>query len=248
MNEYFMNHRLKTIPNRILISSYLYNHYPYGNNILLPPLVNIFDEKWKSVIQDYPEMVLKYQGFKILYSGTPDNKDSLMELINATLSILDESKNVQIIVAGVSEDRALDFFLKKEDYYNNRQHFVFLGRIPQNSVPAYYQIADFSAIIRRPTRKNMAGFPTKMAESMAAGCPVIASDFSDITKYVCDGRNGIVLHDSSVYSIIDGLRRILAFSSQDIAEMKQNARLCGERYFDYRNYKTVFQEFINNLK
>ena len=139
------------------------------------------------------------------------------------------------------------FFEKESDYLDNKQHFVFLGRIPQDMVPAYYQIADFSAIIREPTRKNMAGFPTKMAESMAAGCPVIASVFSDMTDYIEDGKNGIIVSDYSVEAIKEGMKRILTLSSNQINDMKLYAKRCGESRFDYRNYIDKVNSFIMKL-
>lgn len=244
MSEYYMKHTLNTIPNRILISSYLYNHYPMGNNILLPPLVDICDAKWTSLGFNYPQNVVRHQGIKVLYSGTPDNKDLLGQLIRATLVVLESTKKVQVIVAGVNEEQALGFFEKESDYNNNKEHFVFLGRIPQDAVPAYYKIADFSAIIREPTRKNMAGFPTKMAESMAAGCPVIASNFSDMISYVEDGKNGIILSGYSVESIADGLNRILALSPEQINAMKMAAKQCGNTQFDYRNHIDSVNAFI----
>lgn len=247
MSEYYMRHTLTKIPNRILISSYLANHYPKGNNILLPPLVDIQDAKWMPQGFDYPEIVQKHQGIKVLYSGTPDNKDLLGRLIQATLLVLDESKKIQIIVAGVNEKQGLGFFEKESDYYENKDHFVFLGRIPQDEVPAFYQIADFSAIIRERSRKNMAGFPTKMAESMATGRPVIASVFSDMTRFVEDGKNGILLNGCSVEAIADGLNRILALSSEQINSMKLSAKRCGETRFDYRNYIDSVNDFINKV-
>lgn len=248
MSEYYMKHTLKTIPNRILISSYLANYYSSsGNNLLLPPLVDIRDTKWTPISFNYPENVVSHQGIKVLYSGTPDNKDLLGRLIQATLLVLDESKKIQIIVAGVNEKQGLGFFEKESDYYENKDHFVFLGRIPQDEVPAFYQIADFSAIIRERSRKNMAGFPTKMAESMATGRPVIASVFSDMTRFAEDGKNGILLNGCSVEAIADGLNRILALSSEQINSMKLSAKRCGETRFDYRNYIDSVNDFINKV-
>lgn len=248
MSEYYMKHTLKAIPNRILISSYLANYYSsLGNNILLPPLVDIRDAKWTPIAFDYPESVQKHDGIRVLYSGIPDNKDLLARLIQATLLVLKDSKKIQIMVAGVNEKQGLGFFEKESDYYKNKDHFVFLGRIPQDAVPAYYHIADFSAIIREPTRKNMAGFPTKMAESMAAGCPVIVSEFSDIVRYVKDGDNGMILSDFSVETISEGLKKIMSLSSESIMEMKQQAKKCGEKHFDYRNYSAQFKDFITRL-
>lgn len=248
MSEFYMKHTLKKIPNRILISNYLNDYYNYGNNLKVPPLVDIYEAKWSNGLYDYPPVIDGFHGIKVFYSGTPNFKDLLRQLIQATLIILRKSKGIQIIVAGVNEEQGHRFFERESDYFENRQHFIFLGRIPQDIVPRYYNISDFSTVIREPSRKNMAGFPTKMAESMAAGCPVIASDFSDMKDFVEDGKNGIVLQDSSTNTIINGLNRILALSHEQLNEMKIAAKRCGETKFDYRNYISSFDSFIKNIK
>lgn len=247
LGEFFMYHTLNTINNRILISNYLGRHYRQGNNIILPPLVDMSDKKWQPSNCCYPDIISKKKGIKIIYAGTPRYKDSLDGLVRATLRILKIDKNIQIIIVGVSDDQVDWIFENKDDYENNKENFVFLGRIPQDEVPAYYQIADFSAIIRERTRKNMAGFPTKMAESMAAGCPVIASDFSDMACFVEDGKNGILLNGYSEEAIADGLKRILALSSEQIHSMKIFAKKSGETRFDYRNYIDSVSGFINRF-
>ena len=79
---------------------------------------------------------------------------------------------------------------------------------------------------------------------MAAGCPVIASDFSDIVSYVEDGKNGILLNGCSVEAIADGLKRILSLSPEQINAMKLAAKQCGNNRFDYRNHIDSFNAFI----
>ena len=79
---------------------------------------------------------------------------------------------------------------------------------------------------------------------MAAGCPVIASVFSDIADYVEDGKNGIILNGYSVAAITDGLNRILALSPEQINAMKVSAKQCGITRFDYRNHIDSFDAFI----
>lgn len=43
--------------------------------------------------------------------------------------------------------------------------------------------------IREKTRKTMAGFPTKVVESMSLGTPVITTDASDLADYIKHGEN-----------------------------------------------------------
>ena len=124
---------------------------------------------------------------------------------------------------------------------------VFLGRVPQDDVPFYYSMVDFSVIVREPNRKNTAGFPTKMAESYAAGCPVMLNGTSDLLEYVNDGINAIVLTDFKVNSINRGFKQLLALKQEELDQMKINAKVTGKELFDYKTRISSFQNFTQNL-
>ncbi|MDE6083907.1 MAG: glycosyltransferase, partial [Muribaculaceae bacterium] len=127
-----------------------------------------------------------------------------------------------------------------------KDNIVIVGRVPQDSVPAYYKLADFSLIIREPTKKNMAGFPTKMAESMAAGCPVLMTPTSDLERYVQNGVQGILIPDTRIDSIVSGLKTISNLSNDRIQEMKFRAKSLALTKFDWRNYISPMQDFIGS--
>lgn len=244
-SEWNMKHTLKRISRKILISNYLNRLYPESENIIVPPLINVLDPKWHQDISVIDNRTIKaHQGIRILYAGTPANKELLGNLIYAMLLLLDKGEmRIQLVVAGVSPEQASSMVKEDARLGQYSKNLVFLGRIPQEMVAAYYRMCDFSAIIRERTRKNMAGFPTKMAESMAGGCPVILTDTSDLSQYAKDGENAIIIDDVKVETIANALVRVRGLSSQDIANMKSSARKTAESKFDYRNYLSE----INNI-
>ena len=231
----------------ILISEYLNQYYCKSNNILLPPLVDIKENKWNFFSEIEDSRITKFQGVRIVFAGNPAKKDLLRSLIIALLRILKETKRVQLVIAGVSEKQALNY-CSQEELAKFRDNFVFLGRIPQALVPSVYHISDFSAIIREPSRKNTAGFPTKMAESMAAGCPVLLNLTSDLASFSKNKENVIIIQDYSIDCIEDGLREILFMDKAKISIMKKSARQVGETEFDYRVYIEKMKFFISRLK
>lgn len=172
----------------------------------------------------------------------------LGNLINSLCAILPEHQNFQLVVAGVDSDSGKAFFDNPTDFDCFADNFVFLGRIPQEMVPSIYHISDFSAIIREPSRKNTAGFPTKMAESMVSGCPILLNYTSDLAQYAIDGQNAVVIPDYTIESIKDGLKRISQFSDEDIKRMKTNTLNIGKSVFDYRNYIDKTERFISSLR
>ena len=247
MSEFNMRIVQKRFKNIIPISNYLRDYYSQQNNVLLPPLINLSDKKWNSFEPVNNPLIEDFEGLKVIFAGNPAKKDLLANLISAAIEILKDNNALQIVVLGVNPENAVNF-CSKESLEKYKSNLVFVGRVPQKVVPSYYQLCDFSAIIREPSRKNMAGFPTKMAESMAAGCPVLLNTTSDLGDYAKDGVNAKIINDYSVESITQGLRELMLLERFKIEEMKHNARLTGKNSFDYIQYRDVVDCFIKNLR
>lgn len=247
MSEYNMRVVQKKFNNIISISRYLMDYYAGNNNVLLPPLINLKEEKWNTFVPITNPLIENFNGLKIIFAGNPAKKDLLANLIFAAIIILKENESLQIVVLGVSPENAVKF-CKKELLEKYKSNIVFVGKVPQTIVPSYYKVCDFSAIIREPSRKNMAGFPTKMAESMAAGCPVLLNTTSDLGNYAKDGVNAKIIKDYSIEAISQGLRELLLLDCTTINKMKHNARITGERYFDYNQYLSVVKCFVDRLR
>ena len=126
-------------------------------------------------------------------------------------------------------------------------HLYIRGKIPQQQVHQAYMDADYSIFVREDKRSSHAGFPTKLAESMAAGIPVIANNTGDIGLYLKHGENGYLLDDSSPDSIQEVLERIMTLTSEEIARMREMARTTAEQSFDYRVYQQPLQDFLNDV-
>lgn len=244
MSEWNMKHTLERVKNKIVISSFLNAHYHYSNNLLVPPLTDVKEPKWGKRLHQVPEVIAHHHGTKLLFAGNPAQKDLLANILQAVL--LFEGK-IQMIVVGINEKQG-ECFVDIEKWKQYPESIVFVGRIPQEDVPAYYYLADFSVIARKPDRKNMAGFPTKMAESYTAGCPVMLNETSDLIEYAKDGVNAIVLKDFTVNSITTGIRRLLHLTSEELQQMKSMAKTTGRDFFDYRPRVAPFHYFIENLK
>ena len=60
-----------------------------------------------------------------------------------------------------------------------------------------YQEHHFSIFMRSHRRSSDAGFPTKLAESLAAETPVLADKTGDIPYYIENGKNGFVVENEA---------------------------------------------------
>lgn len=242
ISEFNMRSVQKQVKNKILISSYLNEFYSESNNIVLPPLIDSTEEKWTG----NNEVLAHYKGLRIIYAGTPAQKDRLETILEAVVACLMEGVNIQFCVIGVTQEEIKHYkcFKKIASLTNN---IKLIGRIPQQEVPAYYRVSDFSVLVRENNRKNRAGFPTKFAESLMAGCPVIVNETSDVLKYVKTNINGIILSNHSVTSVKKGLISAAGLNTKKIDNMKANALAIAIEKFDYERYVNQMSSFIDKL-
>lgn len=240
-----MTRTYRKVKNLIPISSFFKDYYNTSHSILLPALTDLNDQKWSTPKnKDIPE----YDGVTLIYAGNPAKKDKIHSVINVVNSLVKEGLLLRFLIIGVDKNKYLSKYgdlLLDKDLSNN---IIFLGRVGQEEVPAYYKAADFMILVRESNRKSNAGFPTKFAESYSAGIPVIANATSDIQLYLRNRANGILLKSDSCEDIADSLRYIHdKLSKEDISAMKREAKITGENYFDYRSYIPGLKLFFESL-
>lgn len=241
-NDFNMKIIQKQVKDKIVISSFLDSYYHSSNNLKLPPLVDLAENKWSNFEINLP----MFDGVRLIYAGTPAKKDLLNVILNAFVLCVKKGLKVQLIVIGVSKEN-LSQYANVDEILSIPYNIIFCGIIPHEKVITYYKNSDFSIIIREKTRKSMAGFPTKFVESMSASVPVIANNTSDIDKYITNGENGFIVEDISVDSLYNVLYKLNKLSIEEINQMKINAYKTSSICFDYRNYITKTQMFLNKL-
>lgn len=242
--SYEINMRLiqKTIKNKILISSFLNHYYKSSHNIILPPLVDSNEKKWNEKEQVLPP----FDGVRLIYAGNPAKKDLLEIMFQTILNCINDGLKIQFVIVGISKDY-ISHYSNYQEIISLPNNFIICGKIPQEKVPAYYHSADFSIILRKPNKKNTAGFPTKLVESVMAGCPVITNNTSDISDYIKDGYNGYVISNNSVTKLHNLLIHISKLSLKELDQMKTRAKETAKEKFDYSNYIEKMAAFINKI-
>lgn len=85
------------------------------------------------------------------------------------------------------------------------QQVNFLGKIPHNQLPYYYNMADLLAL---PSK--MEGVPMVILEALACGKPVLATRVGGIPDLVCTGINGILMDKGTPSEIINGVDAMTA--------------------------------------
>ncbi|MFC3501708.1 glycosyltransferase [Micromonospora krabiensis] len=185
------------------------------------------------------------EGLRLLYAGTAGTKDMLAVVVEGIRRLpAAERERVRLTIAGMTRDQAVSLSdLDGAGLDGLADGVIFLGRVPRERVLAELGRAHFSVLVRPDVGYSRAGFPSKVPESLAAGCPVLLNHTSDLARYVTDGREGLVVAGPSADDVRDALLRALALDDDGWWRMSRAAR---ERAvdFDYRSWVPTVSDFV----
>lgn len=186
--------------------------------IKLPPLVDIEDPIW----HQQPE---KHDGFEFCFAGMLDGqKDSLDAIVRAFSKVCDEQTKLRII--GVDRE---EFKLVYPEAVNELEkcgdNIIFMGMQNHLDTIRYVLGCDCYVFIRPADLRNNAGFPTKFAEAMTCGVPMIASNVSDVALYADEYT--ILINSLGDGKIADVLNKM----------KEPTIKTSIRNRFDYRNYQ-----------
>lgn len=188
----------------------------------------------------------KKRSLSFVFSGALGHgKDSLVEFMTALNHVKSRlSRKIELNIYGPSKEAVREQLEKNATVMQELGDMVhYHGRIPQNEIPLRLLENDFGIILRPQRESSNAGFPTKLAEYMAAGLPVLANDTGDISLYL-NITNGILLENKSIENVENAILAIDSMSNEELSDMRKSARYTAEKNFDYRNYMDLLDEFL----
>lgn len=227
-SELRMKYFNKKYDGLICISSYLYDYYKdLRNRIILPPLTDASEDKYRTV-QDSRDKIA------LVYAGSPGNKDRIFDIIKLLSQINDIEKKITFDIFGTNKIETRAGFVR------------FNGTAPHSEVIKHISSSDFLIFVREYSRVNNAGFPTKFAEAITCGTPVITNRTSDLEKYLIEVKNGFFLNTENDELMKSQLENIFRTDRTEIDAMKEYCRVSG--LFDYRSYSEPVKTFIQKIE
>lgn len=253
LNPYYWNIEWamqKLIPrcnNVIAISDYISQYYgkKVDNTIQIPPLIDT-----KNIT---PNLNSNIDRLVLSYTGNPGHKDLFNNYLEAIFTIIENhpsyERSLVLHIAGIPKKRLMQFqAIQKRNLLEIPDFIISEGRVSQERALAITRNADFSLLQRPVNKVSLAGFPTKLVESMAVGTPVILNHTSNLAQYIHHMDQGIVCKDESLESLIESILLALQSTQVEKNKMREAARKTAETHFDFRNHSESFQKFIHNLQ
>ncbi len=224
--------------NYTFISSYnqrfleqLNNNYYNGKLIYNPVNPIFFDLKTR------PNF-----GKRILYVGVINLRKNLLCLLKAILELKKKIDGVKLDVIGGFKDEAYRNKILQFVAENNLQDVVcFWGWKSQSELLEFYKEADLFVL---PSLQE--SLPVSIAEAMAAGRPVIASDVGGISEMITSEKSGFIFKSNDSEELESYL---LKFCNEAVlyTEFAEFAREEAVRKFHPRNVASQTIEFYKEI-
>lgn len=212
----------------IVISEYLEKYYAGQKMVRIPPLVDKQEEKWNM------QKTQLQEGIRLIYAGWPSKMKERLDLLVAAVANLAQKYPVQLDVYGISEKQYKAIYeLDAESSIPSA--VTFHGRVSHLETLQAVKNADYSLIIRESNRKNNAGFPSKLVESISCGTPVLTTPISNVRDYVGEGKNGFII---SIPTLDQDLEQAICHRQEVSVE---------DGLFDYRQYLEPTKAFLDSL-
>jgi glycosyltransferase involved in cell wall biosynthesis len=230
----------------ISISQYLYNWFleRCHRTVKIPVILDMFD------IEE-PEFFVPNTNDKVsfTYDGAPGKQDYLDTILTG-FSLLDKEllEKVEIHIIGVNRDQLINACGVDERIIDELGTALYIhGRVPHEEAVSWVRSADFTLLLRdEHLRYAIAGFPTKIVESLKYGTPPICNITSDLGQYLIDQKNAIIIDGCNSESVEKAIQTALQMDSVDRDRMRKAARETAIVNFDFRLYSNQIMGLLTD--
>jgi glycosyltransferase involved in cell wall biosynthesis len=209
--------------------------------LVLPPCVDTEEVK--------PPSGRPREPVQISYIGSPGTKDDLARLAEAVADLPSElRRSVRVTLAGVTDAEWRSMPGMSEALAREAgETMTAVGRIDRAGVLRLLDSSHFTFLLRDPEAGFARyGFPSKVPESLAAGCPVITNLTSDLGSYLLDRDNAILCSEFTTGSVSSALMSALeATRSGEFERMSSAARATAVNQFSPSSWAAELAQWLD---
>ena len=143
-----------------------------------------------------PAAVFQHEQLSLLYMGRLSVDRGILTYVDILRALIHSRIPAQLHLAGVFTPASEKTFFDQRAI--GLEEFIHIhGWVQYNKVPDLMTGADLGMVILQPEPRYVAALPVKLFEYMAAGLPVIASDFPPIAKLIGEAQCGLLVDPKS---------------------------------------------------
>jgi len=172
---------------------------------------DLFNVRHAVLVRNYPRLdlvkpernldvsSLQKDSVKLIYVGDLTRVRGIVEIVKS-MEYLDPASAVELVLVGGYSEQDLEGILRSLKGFERVNH---LGRVPYSAVADHLLNADVGLVCLHPLPRYKKSLPVKMFEYMAAGLPVVASDFPTWRAIIEDCQCGVLVDPESPEDIAE---------------------------------------------
>jgi len=197
-------------------------------------------------VRNYPILDDKYQKARlsdtpkknqIIYIGDITYRRGIKEMITG-MDLLDESIDTRLVLGGRFSPESI---FEEVIALNGWEKCDFLGWLSLEEVWRNLSDSKIGLVTIQANQSHFTQLPVKLFEYMAAGIPVICSDFPMYREIVESSKCGILVDPSNPREIADAITRLLNNQSE-AKEMGENGKKAA---FNIYNWESEAKKLLN---
>ncbi len=183
---------------------------------------------------------------KMLYGGTFGDKDKVEVLLEAFETLCSRGRDLRLELTGRGSPERMEAVRQRVEAMACRDRIDWLGYLEAGEYSRRLGEFDILCMTRGSSAFAQAGFPFKLGEYLATGRPVVASRVSDVTEYLTDRQDAILIEPDNPASIVQAVEWLL--DHPDLArQIGRAGRQTAERCFDTRRQAGTLVELLDSL-
>ena len=162
------------------LKQYYSDYLGIRNHIHISPVIvdlSLFNQKYAR------EQCITYCG------DWGNNKDGVDILIRAFSIFQKRYPSYKLRLIGGSTEEVENNLHELAKHLRVESSIEYVGRIQHHSMPYYLCTSSILALARPNNKQAEGGFPSKIAEYLATGIPVVVTDVGELSTYLKDGTN-----------------------------------------------------------
>ena len=185
----------------------------------------------------------KPESFTLIYAGGLERIRGIKEIVDA-LSMINSKYKVKLKLFGKFSEKSFEEKVKNSKGWEKTEYF---GWIPPKEVYKEMIKCDAGIVCLHPIKRYTVAFPLKMFEYMAAGLPVIASNFP-LWKEMIEGNNcGICVNPLDQKEIAKAIEYLIEHP-EEAKKMGENGRKAVLEKYNWENESKkllkIYEELI----
>lgn len=213
---------------------------PYHVNSIIVPVLGSHTVKVGSA-----KFYDREKAFKIAFCGTIGlQKERLPEFMECILSLIRMGYKVQFDLFGPIQKKYISQFREITSNKQAENAITYKGVLEGSQIRE--ALADYHLLVipRGNSLQNHYGFSTKFAEYLSCDVPILATDVSDIGKYIVDGVSGFLVVPDNDEMMVKKIAEIISNYNEVEYTVRENAAIVLSN-IHYDKYSEKLNSFLN---